>query len=360
MLDKSSSLLLIVLFSLLTLSTLAASVLAQSTILPQDTIGSTSSLPMTQEEVMARVRNSRAKGLDFDDVAAEIDRRGINFEVDTPFANLIQFMRASVVTNALWRADDRRKALTAKPNNIAADEVQNVSKRELNSLPFIEQARAVALAYVDSLPNFVVREQVQRYERAIRGSWKLGDYLELAVSYSSEKGEEIKLKLQNGKASSLTFDQVGGLTSTGQFAGQLALLFRPESKAEFIEQEQINFYGQPCVIYSYRVAMKNSYHQLKVGKAQVTTGYRGRIFIQRNSKQILRMEVESVDIPPDFPISEATSVVDFGWVKIGDKDFLLPVSGQVSLTSKQDHYTALNCITFNKYGKFETDVKIVE
>ena len=47
-------------------------------------------------------------------------------------------------------------------------------------------------------------------------------------------------------------------------------------------------------------------------------------------------------------------------VTISGKDFLLPVSAQVSLTSKQDHITVLNSITFHKYSKFETDVKIVE
>ena len=47
-------------------------------------------------------------------------------------------------------------------------------------------------------------------------------------------------------------------------------------------------------------------------------------------------------------------------VAISGKDFLLPVSAQVSLTSKQDHITVLNSITFHKYSKFETDVKIVE
>jgi hypothetical protein len=339
----------------------AGSVSVRSSGLPQETNASIAGAPMAREEVMARVKSSFTAKTDFDDIAADIDRRGINFEVDQLFASQIRFMRATIVTNALWRADDRRKALLAKPKNTGSpEELQGVSRSELDSLPFIEQVRAANLAYVASLPNFIVSQQVQRYERRPSSSWKLGDYLELAVSYASDRGEEIKLKLQNGRAAQVSLDQVGGLTSTGQFAGQLAMLFNPDSRAEFAEQEKVDFYGQPCVVYKYYVATKNSRQQLKIGKAQVITGFRGRIYIQRDSKQVLRMEQESVEIPFDFPISAAVSAVDYGWVTISNKDFLLPVSAQVSLTSKQDRVTVLNCITFHKYNKFETDVKIVE
>jgi hypothetical protein len=340
---------------------IAGFVFAQSNQQSQGTKGSILDEPMTREEVMARVRNAYTGRTDFDDIAADLDRRGINFEVDQLFANQIRFMRATMVTNALWRADDRRKALMAKPKNAASlEEIKNESRHELETLPFIEQARAAALAYVASLPNFIVSQQVQRYERAPASSWKLGDYLELAVSYAADRGEEIKLKLQNGKATQVTLDQVGGLTSTGQFAGQLASLFNPDSRAEFTELEKVDFYGQPCVVYRFYVATKNSRQQLKIGKEQVVTGYRGKIYIQRDTKQVLRMEQESVEIPYSFPISEAISAVDYGWVTISNKDFLLPVSAKVSLTSKVDRITVLNCITFHKYNKFETDVKIVE
>jgi hypothetical protein len=340
---------------------LAGIALAQSAATPQEGRVLMGDPPLTRDEVMSRVRSAYTSHIDFDSIAADIDRRGIDFEVDNLFANQVRFMRAAIVTNALWRADDRRKALMAKPQNAQTlEEIQERPKHDLSSLPFIEQARAAALAYVASLPNFIVSQQVQRYERATSSSWKLGDYLELAVSYAADRGEEIKLKLQNGRAAAVSLDQIGGLTSTGQFAGQLAMLFNPDSRTEFVELEKVDFYGQPCITYAYYVATKYSRQQLKIGKAQVITGYRGKIYIQRDTKQVLRMEQESVEIPFDFPISAASSVVDYGWVTISGKDFLLPVSAQVSLTSKQDHITVLNSITFHKYSKFETDVKIVE
>ena len=269
---------------------LSLSISAQTAGGQQEVRATAADSPMTQDEVVTRVRNARSKGFDFDDIAADIDRRGINFQVEDSFANLIRFMRATVVSIALYRADDRRKAIIAKPKNPGTlEELPSYSKHELSSLPFIEQARAVANAYVKSLPNFLVREQVQRYERPLSGNWKLGDYLELAVSYAADRGEDVKLKLQNGKGATVTLDQIGGLTSTGQFAGQLAMLFNPDTRTDFIDQGEVNFYGQSCMLYSYRVATRNSRYLLKVEKSQVNTGYRGKIYINRDTKQVVRI-----------------------------------------------------------------------
>jgi len=337
---------------ILLLISIAGFVQAQTT----EYIGTT---PMTKDEIMSRVRSAYGKnGGDVDDIAADVDRRGIDFDLDTLFANQIRFMRATVVTNALWRADDRRKAMTAKPKNPETLE-ELKSKSDTGSQPFIEKARAEALAYVDALPNFIVSEQVQRYLRSASGAWKLGDYLEMAVSYAANRGEEIKLKLQNGRAAAVTIDEVGGLTSTGQFAGQLAMLFDPVSRTEFVDKGTTNLFGQPCAIYGYRVETKNSRYQLKLEKAQVVTGCRGLLYINSETKRVLRMELEAIEIPPDFPITAASSTVDFGWVAVGAKEFLLPVGAQVYLTVRQNNFSAFNSITFTKYGKFETDVKIL-
>lgn len=319
-------------------------------------------VPMTKEELSMRVKEAYTKRTDFDSIAADVDQRGIDFAVEDNLINQVRFMRAAIVSNALYRADDRRKALIAKPaHSESLDAVPEQAKKEFAALPFIEQSRVIALAYVNNLPNFIVREQIQRYETPLVGTtWKLGDYLEMGVRYSAEHGEEIKLRLENGRTSTKTMDQLGGLTSTGQFAGQLSLLFNPDSRTAFNEIGKIDFYGQPCLIYSYQVATKNSRQVLKIGDAQVITGYQGRLYIQRDTKQVLRMEQESIDIPASFPISKAISIVEFGWVSIANKDFLLPVSAQVALTSKIDHQTLLNCITFGNYSKFDTDIKIVD
>jgi hypothetical protein len=316
--------------------------------------------PMTQDEVLARVRQAYAKNQDVDDVAADVDRRGVNFAMDNTFANRIRFLRGAIVTNALWRADDRRKAISAKPTKPTPVKASDGDGMIDANRPFIEQVRVATKSYLSGLPDFTVRQQVQRYSKLGAARWQLGDYLEIAIAYSAERGEKLELKQQNGSSTSVKLDQIGGLTSSGQFAGQLAALFDPESQAEFREDGTRDFFGQPVRVYSFIVPTKTSRQQLRTGKAQITTGYRGRLFINPENRQILRLESECIDIPSDFPISEAVSIVEFGWVAIGGNDFFLPVSARVALTDRREKVTSLNCISFYKYGKFETDITIID
>jgi hypothetical protein len=315
--------------------------------------------PLRAAEIEGRVREAYLRNREVDDVAADIDQRGIAFEMTEPFGRKMRFLRAAQVESALWRADERRQAVTARPQRPVALMTDNPNVpvyRETQ--PFIEQVRAVAQAYVSSLPDFTVRQRVQRYYRLGGRPWQLGDYLEIAIAYSAEKGEKLELKLHNGVSTSLGLDEVGGLTSTGQFAGLLKSLFDETSQTTFRDAGTTNFYGRTCQVFTYVVETAYSRQTLQVGKARTIAGYRGRIFVDPETRRIVRLESESFDLPPDFPVSEAVSIVEFGWVTVGENDYLLPVAARVALTDRKDRITSLNCITFQKYGKFETTVVV--
>jgi hypothetical protein len=318
--------------------------------------------PLAQSEILARVRDGFTRNQDVDDVAADVDRRGIAFAMDEAFGRKIRFLKGASVESALWRADDRRKAVIAKPTNavqVVTAEGDDAGKPLYDpKAPFIEQARATSLAYVAALPDFIVRQQVQRYTKQGNARWQLQDSLEIAIAYSQEKGEKLDLKLQKGVSTSVTLEKVGGLTSTGQFAGQLKALFDPQSETDFRDEGTASFYGQTCRVFAYTVLTKYSKQELRVADARVTTGYRGRVFLNTETRQVVRMESECFDIPADFPVSDAISVVEFGWVSIGDRSYFLPVNARVALGFRREHSTNLNCITFYKYGKFEADVKV--
>ncbi|MFQ3581630.1 MAG: hypothetical protein SNJ49_06985 [Chloracidobacterium sp.] len=320
---------------------------------------STTELPLRATEIEARVREAYQRNRDVDDVAADIDRRGVSFEMTEAFGRKMRFLRAAQVESALWRADERRQAVTAQPQRPVAllTDTPDVPLYQEHQ-PLIEQVRAVAQAYVASLPDFTVRQRVQRYYRLGGRPWQLGDYLEIAIAYSTEKGEKLELKLQNGVSTSLGLDEVGGLTSTGQFAGLLKSLFDETSNATFREAGTTTFYGRPCRVFEYTVETAYSRQTLQVGKARTIAGYRGRIFVNPETRRIVRLESECFDLPRDFPVSEAISIVEFGWVTVGDNDYLMPVAARVALTDRKNRITSLNCIAFQKYGKFETTVVV--
>ncbi|MCS7081260.1 MAG: hypothetical protein NZ585_14580 [Chloracidobacterium sp.] len=320
---------------------------------------STTAPPVRAADIEARVREAYRQNREVDDVAAEIDQRGINFEMTEAFGRKMRFLRAAQVESALWRADERRRAVVARPQRPAAlpaDDPNVPLYRE--EQPFIEQVRAVTKAYVSSLPDFTARQRVQRYYRVGGAPWRLGDYLEIAVAYSAEKGERLELKLHNGVSTVLGLEEVGGLTSTGQFAGLLKSLFDDESQTQFRDAGTADFYGRICRVFAYMVETAHSRQSIQVGKARTIAGYRGRLLVEPETRRIVRLESECIDLPRDFPVSEAVSVVEFGWVTIGDNDYLMPVAARVALTDRKEGIVSLNCITFQKYGKFETTVVV--
>jgi hypothetical protein len=85
---------------------------------------------------------------------------------------------------------------------------------------------------------------------------------------------------------------------------------------------------------------------------------------------VLRLEDISTDIPSDFPVTAASSRIDYDWVTINDRQYLLPSNAQIQLTAAiRDERAARNRIEsiktrneirFRNYQKYGAEVKIIE
>src|SRR5260370_29528475 len=80
----------------------------------------------------------------------------------------------------------------------------------------------------------------------------------------------------------------------------------------------------------------------KVSGRTITAGYKGSLWIDTETKQVLRVEASDVEIPPDFPINMAEDSVEYDWVTIAGERNLLPTEAQVLLGRDRDRY-------YNKY-----------
>ena len=225
----------------------------------------------------------------------------------------------------------------------------------------LEQARYHALDFVEELPNFTVTQMVRRYARP-RGSqnWKLQDTLEVELSYSGDKGEKFKMLSVNGARTRMTYEQLGGSTSTGEFGSMLGGLFAPQSQAEFKEVKSELFRGHKTVVFDFTVRTPNSRSQIsdKTTGREIISGYQGSVWIDTESKRVLRLELSHDDIPSGFPVTLAENAVEYDWVTVAAKHYLLPVRAEMLLGGERGGYTR-NVIEMRNYHKFEADVKIL-
>ena len=255
-----------------------------------------------------------------------------------------------------------REQPESTPDNPTSEDGQDEREKALAALPFIEQARLHALEYTDDLPNFRVTQYVVRYRRGPGDKdWVKNDTLELDLTYSDRGGEKYRLVRLNGAPARIGYDQVTGSTSTGEFGALLYSLFALRAKTEFRETAPEKFNGRDSRVFDFLVRKVNSNSELtdRTSGRTVVAGYRGTVWIDAETKRVLRIELAHENIHPGFPITLAENSVEYDWVTIGGQRYLLPVRAEVLLGRDQVREYSRNVIEFRQYQKFDTEVKLI-
>ena len=347
----------IICFSVITLTTFNPSTLAYYQ----------QSKALTKADVLKRLESASRHEIVQGDIAAEVNEKGIDFSLTDEIIR--EFRKAgakSLVIDALLRAASNKSMPTAEPldeglYNPDGEIDPATEAKRLANLPVIEQARHYALSYVEELPNFIVNQRVSRFTRDPRsGQWRPKDILDIEVTFEASKGESYKLKSINGRPASNGYDNVGGASSTGEFGTVLVALFRPDARADFKQGPSDRINGRRATIYDFRILTRNSTYQVTETRSNqsVISGYRGSVWVDEETKRILRIEQAADDIPPNFPITVSESAVDYGWFEINGENFLLPKRAELIIGSDRDRLYSRNVLEFTNYRRFETDIRI--
>jgi hypothetical protein len=122
-----------------------------------------------------------------------------------------------------------------------------------------------------------------------------------------------------------------GLTKTGDFYGFLAAIFGTKSPGYAPAGEQAG--GSTAAIrYAYRVPRSSGY-LLTRDRLGAVVGYHGSFWVDRKTLGVTRLEVEADDIPAGLKISSAKITIDYGTVRAGAGDFLLPQATEARMVS---------------------------
>jgi hypothetical protein len=328
---------------------------------------------LKKAEILTRLQAVSRHEISQGDVATEVDDRGIDFALDdATLAELRQAGAKTLVVDALLRAEQRRKRGTTKvdptdespfPDDLPDEDGQPAN---IDKWPMIEQARYHALNYSRELPNFIVDQRVNRFTRDDRsGKWVARDFLDVEVTFSAQRGEAYRLKAISGRrvderSSRENYDNVSGATSTGEFGSVLFAVFSPQSRTQFKMGPKDRINGRSAVIYDFRVLTAHSTNKIIETRSgqSVVSGYRGSIWVDEETKRVLRIEQSADDIPRNFPINVSEAAIDYDWFNINTERYLLPRRAEIILGSDRDRYYSRNVIDFKNYRKFETDIKI--
>jgi len=318
--------------------------------------------PLTNQEFVRMLYQLPTNPGQRDKLMDDIRKRGIAFPITPGLRSLVATKSGndSSLIHTLEEAARRR-----------ANPTVATLPPEAESFELLERTRKTTLGAADTMPDYLVNQRITR-SRAFGQSknWTPYDRLSIAVSYRQGAGEDYKLLTVNGMP--VTQDQsynmkLGGTISMGEYVSALKELFSPESRAQFQAVDTDTLRGRRTIVYEYEVKKEFSRQSLGWGdggsiKQQTIAGYRGRIWIDRETNRVLRLEDITNDIDPGFPITAASKVIDYEWVTIAEVPHLLPSQATVELTAHDRGQTeqTRNQILFRGYRKFGAEVKIID
>ena len=252
-------------------------------------------------------------------------------------------------------ANDHRLVITSLP----AGAVSAPSADELAAI--IEGARKRALDYGKSLPNFICIEFTNRsVDLAGSGNWKYRDSLAELLTYKDNQESRSTLEV-NGKRSSLTRAEMNSTwpMSSGEFGALLNLVFAPPSKTHFEWKEAaaVGDGSGTLQVLSFRVSSENATIALSQGNESVGVGFHGLVYIDGATSGIRRVTLEADGLPRTFPMHAASMTVDYDFVAISGRDYLMPVRSTVML-HRNRRQVELNEISFRNYRRFASRTRI--
>ena len=228
--------------------------------------------------------------------------------------------------------------------------------------PLIEKARARAEAFTDNLPNFICRQLVSRFESQTKpADWMALDIVEaeVAIEGGIESYHSIKVNGKLLKKQEMSAVE-GGTWSTGEFGTVLRNIFEPWSLTSFKFRQTDTSTRPKSKVYWFHVEQSRSNWEARIASVSYLPEYRGAIWIDEESARVLRIEMQAMNLPLSFPADTLELNIDYGLVRIGGQEYLLPVHSENLSCMRGDLRCNWNRINFRNYRKFSAESTIFQ
>jgi len=310
--------------------------------------------PLTLQDLNLLLRRSVGRNMTEGDIAARVDRDGIAFD---PAPEAISRLRANGahahLINAIKRAGARFVSATGSTVTITGPGKPDA---------FIEETRKNVRDYVEELPDFICQQEITRYYDLGTGAWDRIDTLVYELTYNNKR-ESYKPLNSVGRPVTRPLEQSGGAYSTGDWATALSLLFDSETAAVFKPAGKERLGQRQTAIYDFKVPLETSKLRIQANTAPpITAGYSGSVWIDVDTKTVLRIDQAADDLPANYPVTQSENSIDYDMVKLRgiDVQFLLPMRAEFVIGDRRKRQFSRNQIYFKFYRKFETDIKVID
>lgn len=221
----------------------------------------------------------------------------------------------------------------------------------------IERAREAAFAFNDSLPNFLCDQITKRFtSKTLKPEWKLQDKVEVELMYIDRREDYRNVRI-NGKVLKKGSPEDSGTWSTGDFGTILVDLMSSNTDAKFKLRGTEKVGEADTTVYDYTVEKANSHWQIRMG-GSIRPAYKGAIWIDSKTARVMRIEMNTRQLPATYPVDTVEVTTDYGWVTIANEKYLLPTASQ-NLSCQRDTFNCTrNDLEYKNYRRFTAESSI--
>jgi len=225
-------------------------------------------------------------------------------------------------------------------------------------LGILEQVRENSLKYEQQLPNFICKEVVHRYEDAgLRpAGYRPLDTVTAQLAYFQGREEYTNIRVNGDAVPGDNLGKLRGVMAEGEFGSLLKGLFEPESRTTFEWKRRKKMSRRTMSIFQYNVKKENSRYRIFDGNREYTPAYRGEIDVDEETNMVMRLVLTPYDIPSNFVIRSVSTTLDYEFITVAGKKYLLPVKAEI--TSEYGFRSTRNVEEFLQYRKFGTETNL--
>ena len=259
------------------------------------------------------------------------------------------------VRPTLRKADDEPSespAATARPADKRATAADDNSTDAI-----IGDARDASDSFSQNLPDFLVQQVTTRYTGSRNVSnWRALDVVTADVASVNGHEDYRNIKVNGRQAD----PEKSGSWSTGEFQVTLDDILSPRTAAHFTLRGEERIANRPAWVFDLRVERENSHWQIVSQRGgEYFPAYRGAIWVDKETRRVVRIDQEAVGLPRSFAYDKATGTLVYGYVNIDGHSWLLPISSENVGCMTGTNDCNRNVIEFRNYRKFaaESNVK---
>jgi len=273
-------------------------------------------------------------------------------------------VEAECIATWVGRPDERYQKRRERPALGRAGDgriEKPVEAAPIHDDPLVLKAFAANGAFSEAMPDYSSHQRTTRYDSKNLGKkWKENDLIEADVVLY--RGNEFYDNITiDGAPINAPMEQIGGWWSTGEFSSVLYNLFHERTEAEFKatgEEESIR--GRSAWIYDFRVRQDRSQWRLYIGNVEYYPEYIGQVWLSEGDGRALRLEMEALNLPWQYPASMAELTLEFDEYTIGDTPYLLPAEASNLACIRGRARCFKNQVAFDEYRKFTADASMFD